>query len=486
MTTEPVIQPLTRATTGRTNPAPVRIVHIGLGAFHRAHQAWYTAQADDAWGIAAFTGRSPQAALELEAQDGLFTLITRGAEGDSFEVIDSIVAAHDGADLAALADYVARKEVGIITLTITEAGYKTAPGISPAAVNLNDTAIAADVAALQAAFVADAPGGASFDLTVLATQPVSTTPARLVVALAARRAAGVGPIAIISCDNLPANGVAARAGIVGLAQEVSPELAAWITESVSFVDSSIDRITPRTTDADRAAVKESTGFEDRSPVVTEPFTSWVLQGEFPAGRPAWEKGGAQFVTSLDPFERRKLWLLNGAHSLMAYAGQLRGHETVAQALADSTMSTWVEEFWDAAAQHLTEPGLNVAQYREQLIDRFSNPNIAHFLAQIANDGSLKLAARAIPVYRAEQQAGRDGVAALRLFAAWCDQLVSQVAQGTAITDPNAQALTEVITATNGASTQEQSTALLRVVDPQLADDSYAVTTVHALRGHLGD
>ena len=481
MTTTP--HPLTRAATGRTSPAPVRMVHIGLGAFHRAHQAWYTAQADDAWGIAAFTGRSAQAALELQAQDGLFTLITRGAEGDTFEVIDSIVAAHDGADLTALAGYVARPEVGVITLTITEAGYKTAPGTSPATLNLQDAAIAADLAALQGAFQADAQGG-TFDLGALA--PVTTTPARLLVALAARKAAGAGPIAIVSCDNLPANGVAARAGILGLTEVLSAELAAWITDSVSFVDSSIDRITPRTTDGDRAAVAEATGYTDRSPVVTEPFTSWVLQGEFPAGRPAWDKGGAQFVTSLDPFERRKLWLLNGAHSLMAYAGQLRGHETVAQALADPTMAGWVTEFWDAAAAHLTEEGLNVPEYREQLIERFSNPNIAHFLSQIANDGWLKLAARAIPVYRAEREAGRDGLAALRLFAAWCDQLGAQVAAGTPVTDPSAQALADIITNAPGAASEDQTRDLVKVVDEQLAADTHAISTIHSLRGRLTD
>lgn len=476
---------LTRAATGATNAAPVRIVHIGLGAFHRAHQAWYTAKADDAWGIAAFTGRSPQAALELEAQDGLFMLITRGAAGDNFEVIDSIVAAHDGANIAALADYVARAEVGVITLTITEAGYKTAPGVSPATLNLEDSAVQSDLAALRGAFIAEGLGSGTFDLTVLSTSPVSTTPARLVVALADRRAAGVGPIAVVSCDNLPANGLAARAGIVGLAQAVNPELADWITKSVSFVDSSIDRITPRTTDEDRAAVAAATGFSDQSPVVTEPFTSWVLQGEFPAGRPAWEKGGAQFVTSLDPFERRKLWLLNGAHSLMAYAGQLRGHQTVAQALADPTMSSWVEEFWDAAAHHLTEEGLNVPAYRGQLIERFSNPNIAHFLSQIANDGSLKLGARAVPVYHAEKSAGRDGKAALRLLATWCDQLVAQVAAGTAITDPSADALLAILTAPETApSTIDQTRALVAVVDSQLALDSQVVTAIHGLRGNF--
>ncbi len=279
----------------------------------------------------------------------------------------------------------------------------------------------------------------------------------------------------------------ARAGILGFAEAVDVMLARWIETNVSFVDTSIDRITPRTTQADRDTVAAETGFSDVSPVVTEPFSSWVLSGDFPAGRPAWEKAGAQFVDDLEAFERRKLWLLNGAHTLMSFAGQLRGHATVAEALADPAVSGWVEEFWDAASAHLGEPELKVPEYRNALRERFENPRIAHFLAQIATDGSIKLAARALPVFRAEAAAGRDGHAALRLVAAWCDQLAAQHAAGTPVADANSGALDKILAdpAIRPGSPQ-QTSALLDVLETGLGDDTSLVATLHALRGHFAN
>ncbi|MFL4474302.1 mannitol dehydrogenase family protein [Paeniglutamicibacter sp. MACA_103] len=468
-----------------THPAPkaeVRMVHIGLGAFHRAHQAWYTAKANDGWGIAAFTGRSATAARELASQDGLFTLIRREAEADSFEVIDSIVEAHDGNDMAALTTLLASPSTAILTLTITEAGYKMAAGAGEPALDLDDAAVRADMSVLRERYDAGLFASTAADFGQL---KLSTAAARILVGLAARRSGDGWPLAIVSCDNLPGNGAVTRAGILGFAQAIDTELARWIDANVSFVDTSIDRITPRTTDADRATVAAETGFRDVSPVVTEPFSSWVLSGDFPAGRPAWEKAGAQFVADLEAFERRKLWLLNGAHTLMSFAGQLRGHATVAEALADPAVSGWVEEFWDAASAHLTEPELKVPEYRLALRERFENPRIAHYLAQIATDGSIKLAARALPVFRAEQAAGRDGVAALRLLAAWCDQLAAQRASGTPVADANAAALEAVLSdASLGTGTPQQTAALVAVIDAELAKNADTVSAIHALRGRF--
>lgn len=462
-------------------PAPeVRIVHIGLGAFHRAHQAWYTQRAGDGWGIAAFTGRSPKAATELAAQDGVFTLVTRGAEGDSFELVESISSAHDGNDIPELTRLLARATTAIVTLTITEAGYKIAAGSSPAALDLSDDSVAADIAVLRSVYDGSVFATSLPDDSVIS---LATTPAKLVVGLAARRAADNWPIAVVPCDNLPGNGAAIRGALVGFAEQVDPLLAQWITTNVSFVDTSIDRITPRTTDADRVLVATETGFADATPVVTEPFTSWVLQGEFPLGRPAWENAGAQFVEDLAPFEQRKLWLLNGAHSLMAYSAQLRGHATVAEALADPVVEQWVQEFWAEASAHLQQVELRIPEYHENLRSRFANPRIAHYLAQIANDGTLKLAARAIPVYRAEQTAGREGTAALRLIAAWCDQLVAQISNNVPIVDPNATAL-ETLLGTDGtdSSSIETTQQLVRIIDADLAADHHAIAGIHSLRG----
>lgn len=478
---ESTTRPLNATTYDAGTRPTVRIVHLGLGVFHRAHQAWYTERAEDGWGIAAFTGRSPEAARQLAAQDGLYTLVERAADGDRHEVIGAEVQAHDGADLQTLAALLAHPDIAIVTLTVTEAGYRLAPGAAGQVPRLDttDAFVATDVTALRANYE-----GSNFTLGTgrLDGRIVRTTAGRLLVGLAARRAADGWPIAIVSCDNLPGNGAAARASVLDLAELVDPLLAAWICANVSFVDSSIDRITPRTTDADRVSVAETTGYDDVSPVVTEPFSSWVLSGDFPAGRPAWENAGAVFVEDLEPYERRKLWLLNGSHSLMAYAGALRGHATVSEALADDRVSTWVEEFWDAAARHLQDPELDIPAYRAALRERFANPRIAHHLAQIGMDGSLKLAARAVPVYRAERDAGRDGTAALRLLAAWMDRVDAQLAAGEDIHDPAAGSIAEAAHATGA----DQTAALLAIVDAALASDSDTVSAVRALRGTFTD
>lgn len=464
---------LTRGTARSAPAAPVRIVHLGLGAFHRAHQAWYTRHASDGaqWGIAAFTGRRPDAAAALSAQDGLFTLIERGAEGDSFELIDSIVEAHDGADLPALERLVAAPATALVTLTITEAAYNLAPD---GTLDLENHAVKSDIAALQARFAAGGmlDGGSPADCR--------TAAGRLVQALAARRAAGTGPIAVVSCDNLSHNAEAARAAVGGLAAAAAPELGEWVAANVSFVGTSIDRITPRTTDAELDLVAAQCGYSDTSPVVTEPFSDWVLCGDFPAGCPDWASAGAVFVDEIEHYENRKLWLLNGAHSLMAYAGQLRGHLTVAQALADPVCAAWVEAFWDEAEANLPVEGLNIPAYRAALRERFSNSRIAHHLAQIAQDGSNKLRMRAVPVYKAERAAGRSGDGALRMIAAWLGFVKASHAAGSTVTDAAGES---AITAALKLPEPEQTAALIAAVDASLLDDPQ---TLDRLAGLLAD
>lgn len=459
--------PLDRSTYPKARSAPVRIVHIGLGAFHRAHEAWYTNAVDSVrhWGIAAFTGRSPVAANDLAGQDGLYTLVTRGPDGDEFAVLDSIVAAYDGADLTTFTELVAAPSTAIISITVTEAGY----GLD-AAGNLDRDAAAPDLAILR--------DGTSRSTGADAVP--AGMPARLVAGLAARRRAGSGPIAVMSCDNLAANGAAARTAIRGIAAEVDGGLDEWIGRNVSFVDTSIDRITPRTTDADRAAVRNATGYDDASPVVTEPFSSWVIAGDFPAGRPPWEDAGAMIVDKIDDFERRKLWLLNGAHSLLAYAGSLRGHVTVAEAQSDPVCSAWVEEFWDEAARHLPAAELKIPDYREALRDRFANARIAHQLAQIATDGSTKLPMRAVPVLRAERDAGRPGIAAARIIGAWISFAAAAATSGTELADAGADSVLDALRSPRGARTA----AMVRILSPELAGDPSVVELVDTLANHV--
>jgi fructuronate reductase len=447
--------------------APVRSVHLGLGAFHRAHQAWYTNEVDAAheWGIAAFTGRSPEAANILSRQDGLYTLIQRSGEGDTWQVIESIVEANDGANLARLTELVGAKSTAIITLTVTEAAYYLS---AQGGLNFEAAPVAADLEILRRNWRTGGTGAGG-------RETPSTAAARLIVALEARRKAGAGPIALISCDNLTANGTVARYTVSDLAQAVSPELGKWTTRNVSFVGTSIDRITPKTTAAELEWVAENCGFEDASPVVTEPFHSWVLSGDFPAGRPRWEDAGAQFVEQIEPYENRKLWLLNGSHSLLAYAGQQRGHHTVAEAVADPQCAKWMEAFWDEAQAHLPAE-LDIPSYRAALRERYSNARIAHNLAQIAIDGSSKLPIRAIPVLRAEREAGRDGSASARPIAAWIAFLQSAQAAGNKINDAGVAEVNKALS----LGGRERTKALVGLLDRSLAEDKSLLELIDRL------
>jgi fructuronate reductase len=170
------------------------------------------------------------------------------------------------------------------------------------------------------------------------------------------------------------------------------------------------------------AVASETGWADAVPVVTEPFSEWVLSGPFPAGRPAWDAAGARFVDDVHPYETRKLLLLNGGHSLLAYAGSARGHDTIAEAVADPVCRGWLDQWWDEAVRHVPLPAADLAAYRAALLDRFANPRIRHTLAQIAADGSQKLPVRVLAVLRAERAAGRLPAGAVRIVAAWIDHL----------------------------------------------------------------
>lgn len=360
------------------------IVHLGVGAFARAHLAWYTAHADDEpWGITAFTGRSPDTADALDAQGCRYTLVTRAASGDDAEVVDTIVAAHPGSDSSTWRHMVASPATTVVTLTVTEQGYRSG----------------------------------------------SDVPARLVEGLEARRAAGSGRIALVSLDNLTHNGDVLRNAVTSAVSD--PALQDWVDANVSFPSSMVDRITPATTDDDVAALAELPGAldGDHVPVVTEPFAEWVLEDGF-AGidRPAWETAGVRIVDDVTPYEQRKLWLLNGSHSLLAYLGLQLGHDTVASAMGDPVCRAAVEQLWDEAALELPLPEAEVAAARDALVDRFANPRIRHTLRQIAAGGSEKLPVRVVDVLR--HRLDRDpsagiGPGAATAIAAWWLHLTEQ-------------------------------------------------------------
>jgi fructuronate reductase len=425
--------------TGRRRP--VRVVHLGLGNFFRAHQAWYTAHAPDGWGIAAFTGRHPDQADKLAHQDGLYSLITRGPERDEFEIIDCLSAVHPASDHQAFLDYLRSPDLAVVTLTVTEAAYR-----------LDDPRLTNDLDTLR-----QDP-----------TAPVKTIPARLVAGLIARQRAGAPRIAIVPCDNLPNNGAVLQNLVGDLIPEL-PEIPEIPDNTASFVTTMVDRITPRATPDDHAAVLRATGVRDASPVVTEPFSEWILSGEFPAGRPRWEDAGAVFVDDIAPFEQRKLWLLNGGHSLLAYAASIRGHETVADAVADPQCRAWLEQLWDEASRHLADTG--IPAYRRALLERFRNPRMRHLLAQIAADGSQKLPVRIVPLIRAERAAGRMPTGAARVIAAWIWHLRGR---GAPITDPYAGRFLQAAAAPLDQAVTDTLTALGLDGDPALSE------TIHRL------
>ena len=442
---------LTRGIGGARPAAPVRMVHLGLGNFFRAHQAWYTDHTPDrdAWGIAAFSGRSPDLARSLQAQDGLYTLAALGPDGPAVEVVSSLSACLPATDHPAFLRLLGDARVQVLTLTVTESGYRRGRDGS---LDTADPAVAGDLEKLRRS----------------PCSPVSTVPARVLAGLAARRAAGAGPCTVLSCDNVDGNGQVLARVVRDAAGAVAPSLASWIEEHVAFPSSVVDRITPRPVESDLETVRAATGVPDPAAVVTEPYSEWILQDGFRAERPRWEDAGARFVPDVTAYERRKLLMLNGAHSLLAYLAPLRGHTTVAGAIADPVVRGRVEDWWDLARRHVPLTDDELARYRAELADRFANTGIRHLLSQIATDGSQKLPVRVLPVLRAEREAGRLPLAAVRTLAAWLLSL-----RAGEIADPMAGELTDVAR----GPLPDAAVRVLGLLDPDLAADRVVAAAV---------
>ncbi|EKF20493.1 mannitol dehydrogenase domain protein [Nitratireductor pacificus pht-3B] len=404
------------------------IVHIGVGAFHRAHQAAYVdaclAEGDMAWGIIGVSLRSPAMRDALAPQDWLYALAERDGTGETLKVIGSVmkvlVAPEDPqAVLAALSD----PQTRIVTLTVTEKAYPRGPD---GGLDTQDRRVAADLANPE--------------------RPTGTL-GFLTEALAQRQAEGTPPFTVLSCDNLPSNGETLRRLVIEFAALRDPELAQHIEQNVAFPSSMVDRIVPATTDADRERVAAALGAQDAWPVVTEPFMQWVVEDDFPMGRPAWERHGVEMVADVAPFEEMKLRLLNGAHSALAYAGQLLGRETVADAFADPLIHGFVKGLWRESARTLSgEAGLMPDEYTARLADRFANPALRHRTAQIANDGSQKLPQRFINPLLERLDSGGSAPHLAAGVALWIAALASR-GDPPAFTDPLDETLKAAIART---------------------------------------
>lgn len=416
---------LDRARAHAGTAAPVRILHIGPGAFFRAHQAWYTHHASPEWGIAAVSGRSSTAVATLGPQGGCYTLLTRGPERDQAEAVASVSEVIGPADERA-ADLLASPSVSVVTLTVTEAGYQ--------------------------------PGA-----------PVLT---RLLQGLDRRRLSGAGPLTVIACDNLAGNGGVLRSAILTGAPL---ELRTWMEESCSFPSTVVDRITPATTAEDRGVVAELMGWDDQAVAVTEPASEWVIEDRFSGPRPPWERAGARIVQDVAPFEQRKLRLLNAGHSLLAYRGLAAGHRFVHQAMSDSAIHDGVLDLWRETRRWMMPAALEgVEGYCATVEARWTNARLPHALAQIATDGSLKLRQRVVPTIQEAREGGEEPLACAGLVGAW----VAHVRSYADLRDAQLDRLRDA----SAGSLEDACRGLLAVLDPALAGDRWLVEAVEAAAG----
>jgi len=441
------------------------VVHLGIGAFHRAHQAVVFDDAlksgDLRWGVLGASLRSPGVRDQLNPQDGLYTLVVRDGEREDLRVIGACRSVTVGPeDPAALVAAMADADVHIVTLTVTEKGYRLDPASGELLVE--DPDVAADIADIE--------------------RP-RTAPGFIVAALRARRAAGLGPFTVISCDNLPHNGRRIRAGVLAMARAVDSSLAEWIAAEGAFPQTMIDRIVPATTAEDVVRLTARLGVEDQGMVKAEPFTQWVIEDRFAGERPDFVALDVQLTDAVEPWEDAKLRLLNGAHSAVAYLGALSGHEHVHEAVAVPAFRAYVEALWDEAQTTLNPPpGLDVAAYRAELMARFSNSALMHRTRQIAMDGSQKLPQRLLAGV-AERLAADQGIEAMALgVAAWMrwQEGVTEQGETVVVDDPLASRTAELIEASETDEAQVRALLGLSAVFPtSLAEEPRFVEAVTA-------
>ncbi|MFD3399347.1 mannitol dehydrogenase family protein [Kribbella sp. NPDC058693] len=412
----------------------VGIVHLGLGAFHRAHQAVVTEQAmvatgETRWGIAGVSQRSATVRDQLAPQDGLYSVLERGLGDPTVQVIGSIrdvLTAPEDPD--AVVARIADPAVTVVTLTVTEKGYRaTGTGL-----NLDDPEIQAD----------------------LTGRPPRTVVGQLAAGIARREE----PLTIVSCDNLVANGPFLRKLVTDYFDALGKVPETF--EATRFPASMVDRIVPATTEDDRAEAARLLGVRDEAVVVAEPFLQWVIENDFAGDRPAWERGGAVLTADVAPWEQAKLRMLNATHSMLAYLGALRGYETIAEAVRDDELSRLSQALMtDDVVPTLTPPdGLDLAQYGASVLERFANPALKHRTRQVAMDGSVKLPVRMLGTVRDRLAAGAEPRTISLAVAAW----MVYVLRTTDLDDPQADKLKAAV-----AGVSEPA----KLVDALLAVDS---------------
>lgn len=403
------------------------IAHIGVGGFHRAHQAYYTdalmnsGEALD-WAICGVGLRAEdrRARDDLKEQDYLFTLFELG-DSDDTEVrvigaIRDMLLAEDGAQ--ALIDKLADPQIRIVSLTITEGGYC-----------IDDS---------NGEFMAHLP---QIQHDLAHPEAPKTVFGFLCASLEKRRAAGISAFTVMSCDNLPHNGAVTRKALLAFATLRNSDLCSWIDANVSFPNAMVDRITPMTSTAHRLQLADKHGVDDAWPVVCEPFVQWVLEDKFVNGRPAWEKVGVQFTDDVSPYEEMKIKLLNGSHLALTYLGFLKGYRFVHETMNDPLFVRYMRAYMDldVTPQLAPVPGIDLSDYKDTLVARFSNQAIADQLERVCSDGSSKFPKFTIPTINRLIADGRETRRAALVVAAWALYLkgVDENGDTYSIPDPRA-------------------------------------------------
>ncbi|MDO1582951.1 mannitol dehydrogenase family protein [Rhizobium oryzicola] len=424
------------------------IVHFGLGAFHRAHQAVYTQRALEEefgpWGIVAVNLRSSQPVEALAAQDGLYSITVRSEAGDSSEIIgatvDWICAATDSDRVL---QYLASPEIRVVTMTVSEKAY----GLDPVTggLDLHHPSVAADLASPHA------PSG------ILGF---------IVRGLELRRQAGAKPFTVLCCDNLPSNGKVIRRLVLEMAEHHNPHLAEWIASNGAFPCSMVDRIVPAATQETLDRAERLLGVTDSLAIDTEPFLQWVIEDSFTDGRPAWEAAGAIFADNVEPYEKMKLRLLNGSHTLLAHLGILHGLDYIRDDMAVPELAVSARAHMEEVVRTLDPvPGINLPAYIDELLERFSNPTIAHRNLQIALDTTQKLPQRLLSPAVDALASGEDGAATAYAVGVW----MAAVAKRGDCDDPRREEVLRAASAMNAADPSASFFAIPGLFPPALVE-----------------
>ncbi|TFD46888.1 mannitol dehydrogenase family protein [Cryobacterium frigoriphilum] len=423
----------------------IGIVHFGIGAFHRAHQAVFTEDAmaatgQTSWGILGVTGRSEAVVEQLQPQNCLYGVLEKGADAPALRIVGAVRdVAWPGRDSEKVIEMLARPSTHIATLTITEKGYlRGADGD----LNLSLPVVQHDVALLEREIAGEAG------------LPASISPLGLLVrGLARRFRQGGEPFTVLPCDNLVDNGtithrlVTSFVAAVGRGQAAArDDLLAWLAASVTFPSTMVDRIAPATTEADRQLEGGLLGLRDDALVVAEPFKQWVIEDRFAGPRPRWEQVGAILTSDVAPYERAKLRILNATHSLLAYLGALCGHSTIAQAMTNPMLRDLARRVIDEdiLPTLVTPVGMDLAVYRDSVLKRFGNPNLPHTTRQVAMDGSQKLPNRILGSVQDRLQQGETPEGLALAVAAWITYVASTIGGDTILDDPLAELLQATI------------------------------------------